>query len=98
MSDIEVVEKIYASMAARDLETLAQLIDESCVITQDAALPWEANTSKTLVPRLAALNGAITSAVTTHDVHGRRRRDPGGSHQRRTTAVNDTPLTSRGAR
>ena len=45
MSDIEVVEKIYASMAAHDLETLAQLIDESCVITQDAALPGEAGTS-----------------------------------------------------
>jgi ketosteroid isomerase-like protein len=40
MSDIEVVQQIYAAMAARDLATLAQLVDEACVITQDPALPW----------------------------------------------------------
>jgi ketosteroid isomerase-like protein len=40
MSDIEVVQEIYATMAARNFDRLFELIDEECVITQDAALPW----------------------------------------------------------
>ena len=40
MTDIEVVEAIYAAMAARDLAGLAELIDPEVVITQDPALPW----------------------------------------------------------
>ena len=40
MTDVEVVQAIYAAMAARDLEALFGLLDESCVITQDPALPW----------------------------------------------------------
>ena len=38
MSDIEVVQQIYAATADRDLETLAQLVDESCVITQEGVI------------------------------------------------------------
>ncbi len=40
MSDIELVKSIYAAMAAKDLGKLAELIDPSCVITQDERLPW----------------------------------------------------------
>jgi ketosteroid isomerase-like protein len=66
MSDVDVVREIYDCMATRDLERLVQLIDESCVITQDPVLPWGgrfeghdgfATFAMTLV-------GTITSAVT----------------------------------
>lgn len=40
MSDIEVVREVYAAMAARDLERLLELLDPSCTVTQDPALPW----------------------------------------------------------
>ena len=40
MSDIEVVRQVYAAMAARDLEELLELLDPSCTVTQDPALPW----------------------------------------------------------
>lgn len=39
-SDIEVVEAVYAAMAAGDIVQLLALIDEACVITQDDRLPW----------------------------------------------------------
>ena len=40
MSDIEVVERVYAAFVANDLEGLLDLADEECVILQDPALPW----------------------------------------------------------
>jgi hypothetical protein len=40
MTDIEVVEAIYAAMAGRDLERLFSLIDPAVVVTQDPSLPW----------------------------------------------------------
>ena len=93
MSDIEVVEKIYASMAARDLETLAQLIDGSRVITQDAALPWRQARRASRIPRLrrGAHRGDHVGGDDPRHVHGRRRRDPGGSHQG-TTVAKGTPF------
>jgi ketosteroid isomerase-like protein len=39
-SDIEVVEAVYAAMAAGDIVQLLALVDEACVITQDDRLPW----------------------------------------------------------
>ncbi len=39
-SDIEVIEAVYAAMAAGDVAKLFELIDEGCVISQDACLPW----------------------------------------------------------
>src|SRR5262249_27067814 len=39
-AELDVVQQIYAAMAARNLDTLARLIDDSCVITQDPDLPW----------------------------------------------------------
>ena len=70
MSDIEVVQQIYVAMAARDLETLAQLVDEACVITQDPALPWGGRHvgHPGFLTFAAALTGSINSAVTTHDL------------------------------
>jgi ketosteroid isomerase-like protein len=40
MTDIEVVEAIYAAMAGADIEGLLALTDPNCVITQDERLPW----------------------------------------------------------
>ena len=40
MSDVEVVESIYAAMAARDFERLFALVDPEVEVTQDPALPW----------------------------------------------------------
>ena len=70
MSDIEVVQQLYAAMAARDLETLASLIDESCVITQDSSLPWGGRHvgHEGFMAFAGALTGAITSAVTHHEM------------------------------
>ena len=39
-TDVQVVEAVYASMAAGDVARLFELVDEACVITQDARLPW----------------------------------------------------------
>jgi ketosteroid isomerase-like protein len=40
MTDVEVVQAVYAAMAARDIERLFELIDTDCVITEDPELPW----------------------------------------------------------
>jgi ketosteroid isomerase-like protein len=40
MSDIEIVKACYQAMAAQDFATLFGLVDEGCVLTQDARLPW----------------------------------------------------------
>jgi ketosteroid isomerase-like protein len=37
---LEVVERIYEAMAARDLEVILRLFSPEIVITQDPALPW----------------------------------------------------------
>jgi ketosteroid isomerase-like protein len=66
MSDVEVVERIYAAMHDRDYDTLFQLVDESVVITQDERLPWGGRyEGHDGVGEFAvALTGAIDSAVT----------------------------------
>ena len=65
MSDVEVVERIYAAMADRDYDTLFQLVDESAVITQDDRLPWGGRHEghDGVVVFAAALTGAIESNV-----------------------------------
>ena len=40
MDDLEVVAAIYDAMQAGDIARLAELIDETVVITQDERLPW----------------------------------------------------------
>ncbi|MGD9701543.1 MAG: nuclear transport factor 2 family protein [Acidimicrobiia bacterium] len=67
MSDIETVQAVYAAMAARDLDRLAELIDDACVITQDPSLPWGGrHVGHAGFGAFAlALTGAIDSAVTT---------------------------------
>jgi ketosteroid isomerase-like protein len=65
MSDVEVVEAIYAAMAARDYDRLFQLVDESVVLTQDERLPWGGRFEghDGVVLFAAALTGAIESNV-----------------------------------
>ena len=67
MTDVEVVQAIYAAMAARDLEALFGLLDESCVITQDPALPWGGRHvgHDGFATFGATLTGTIASVVTT---------------------------------
>jgi uncharacterized protein len=38
--DVEIVERIYRAVAARDLHGLAELLHPEIVITQDPRLPW----------------------------------------------------------
>ena len=66
MTDIDVVQSIYAAMAARDFGALFELLDESCVITQDPALPWGGRHvgHDGFAEFGLALTGAIDSAVT----------------------------------
>ncbi len=40
MTDIEVVEAIYAAMAAKDFDRLFELVHPEAVLTQDPRLPW----------------------------------------------------------
>jgi uncharacterized protein len=68
VTDIDVVEAIYAAMGDRDIARLIELIDEKVVITQDARLPWGGRFEghEGFAQFAAALTGTITSAVT-HD-------------------------------
>ena len=94
MSDIEVVQQIYAAMAGRDLETLAQLVDESCVITQDPALPWGGRHvgHPGFLTFAAALTGSITSAVTTRDMFMADGDVIQVGHTKGTTVAHGTPF------
>ena len=65
MSDVDVVTKIYEAMAARDYDSLFQLIDESAVLTQDDRLPWGGRYEghQGVAEFAAALTGSIESNV-----------------------------------
>ncbi len=65
--DVEVVEAVYAAMAAGDVTGLFELVDEACVITQDDRLPWGGRHvgHEGLATFAMRLRGAIDSAVTT---------------------------------
>lgn len=67
MSDIDVVRGVYSAMAERDLDRLFELIDATCVITQDPVLPWGGHHvgHEGLATLAASLTGTIDSAVTT---------------------------------
>ena len=71
MSDIEVVQAVYAAMAARDFDALFTLIDPEIVITQDPRLPWGGRFEghDGFAAFGIALTGAITSAVTTEAIY-----------------------------
>ena len=55
-ADVATVRAIYEAMAARDLERIASMLDESIVITQDPALPWGG--------RFEGIDGYTTFAIT----------------------------------
>jgi ketosteroid isomerase-like protein len=65
--EIEVVQAVYVALAARDLDRLFELIDPTCVITQDPRLPWGGRHvgHDGFAAFGIALSGAIDSAVTT---------------------------------
>jgi hypothetical protein len=67
MSDTELVEQIYAALAARDVDGILARLHPDCVITQDARLPWGGRFvgHDGFLTFAAALIGAIDSAVTT---------------------------------
>lgn len=66
-ADVEVVEAIYAAMAARDLGALPRLIAPDLVLTQDARLPWGGRFEghDGFTEFAIALTGAISSVVET---------------------------------
>jgi ketosteroid isomerase-like protein len=67
MSDIGVVQAVYAGMAARDVEQVLAQLSAECVITQDERLPWGGHFvgHDGFLTFGAALLGSIDSAVTT---------------------------------
>jgi ketosteroid isomerase-like protein len=70
VTDIEVVEAIYAAMAARDLEGLFSLIDPDVVVTQDTSLPWGGRHEghDGFATFALTLTGTIDSKVTTEAI------------------------------
>src|SRR4051794_22647946 len=65
MTDVEVVEALYAAMGARDFDRLFALVDPAIVITQDDRLPWGGRFEghDGLAQFATALTGAIDSRV-----------------------------------
>lgn len=66
MTDLEVVQRIYDAMGARDFAALFELIDASIVVTQDERLPWGGRFEghDGFATFGATITGSITSAVT----------------------------------
>jgi ketosteroid isomerase-like protein len=71
-ADVQVVSEIYAAMAAIDITRLLELIDPSCVLTQDDRLPWGGRFEghDGFGQFAMALTGTIASAVTTDAMFG----------------------------
>lgn len=67
MTDVEVVQAIYAAMVTRDIGRMAELIAEDVVITQDERLPWGGRFEghAGFLDFVGKLTGTITSQVTT---------------------------------
>ena len=65
MTDVDIVERIYEAMAAKDFAALFELVDPSVVVTQDPALPWGGRYEghEGFAAFGLTLAGAITSAV-----------------------------------
>ena len=67
-TDVQVVEEIYAAMAAADLDAIVARVSPDVVITQDPRLPWGGRFEG--LEGFAAFAGALTgaiSSVVTHD-------------------------------
>jgi uncharacterized protein len=69
-NDVQVVEQIYAAMAATDVARLFELLDPAIIITQDDRLPWGGRFEghDGFASFGLALRGTIQSAVTTHAI------------------------------
>ncbi|MGZ4758861.1 MAG: nuclear transport factor 2 family protein [Acidimicrobiales bacterium] len=70
MTEIDVVQRIYAAMADRDVGTLFELLDPGIVVTQDPRLPWGGRHvgHDGYATFGLALTGTIESAVTTEAI------------------------------
>jgi ketosteroid isomerase-like protein len=70
MSDIEVVQAIYAAMGAKDFDALFPLLHADIVVTQDPALPWGGRHvgHDGFATFGLTLSGTIDSAVTTEAI------------------------------
>ncbi|MGZ4708055.1 MAG: nuclear transport factor 2 family protein [Acidimicrobiales bacterium] len=70
MTDIDVVQRIHAAMADRDVGTLFELLDPGIVVTQDPRLPWGGRHvgHDGYATFGLALTGTIESAVTTEAI------------------------------
>lgn len=68
--DVEVIEAVYAAMAAADFSRLFELVGEDCVITQDIRLPWGGRHTghDGLATFGLRLRESIVSAVTTEAI------------------------------
>ena len=68
--DVQVVEQIYAAMAAVDVPRLFELLDPTIVITQDDRLPWGGRFEghDGFAAFGLALRANIQSAVATHAI------------------------------
>ena len=71
MGNLQIVESIYAAMAARDITTLLGHMAEDCTIYQDPLLPWGGNHrgSDGFATFALALTGSITSSVRTDAIY-----------------------------
>jgi uncharacterized protein len=67
VTDVEVVQAIYAALGARDVDRLFSLVDPAIVLTQDDRLPWGGRFEghEGFADFAARLTGTIASQVTT---------------------------------
>lgn len=70
MSNVEVIEEVYAAFAAEDLDRVLELCTSDCVVTQDHALPWGGRHQGLdgVATFAVALSGTIHSVVTTEEL------------------------------
>jgi uncharacterized protein len=70
MSNVEIIEEVYAAFAAEDLDRVLELCTSDCVVTQDHALPWGGRHQGLdgVATFAVALSGTIYSVVTTEEL------------------------------
>lgn len=93
-TDVQVVEAIYAAMAARDVDALVGLVSPEIVLTQDERLPWGGRHEghDGFAAFGIALTGAITSAVETFAIYAADGEIIQMGRTRGTTVATGTPF------
>lgn len=66
MSNLAIIQQVYAAFESADLDTVLALVDPDCTITQDPALPWggEHHGTDGAATFAITLAGTISSTVT----------------------------------